>query len=197
MQDYPEYFLPLVYGIVGLVGLISCFFGYRLFKLVIILVMAIAGAVLLGGLAFTYGDSSIIWTVGGFTLGAVLGGILALSFYSLAVATLAALFVATSLLPWVQDFELWTQWTILGIACLIAALIATAISKIMIQLASAMLGALLLVHSFLFFRSGQSIHRLVEGTDDWVLHLNLDGGMALIALGVGLLGFLFQRWSTR
>lgn len=190
-------YVPLLYGGAGIVGLVSCFFGYKLFKGLVVALMALAGAALLAWLGFNIGDEPVLWSAGGFLLGAILGGVLALFFYSLAVGTIAALFVATSLMPWVQPYEPWLQWSVIGTACLVAALIATALTNIMIQLASAMLGALLLVHSALFFVTGQTVHRAAEGDDGWILYLDLDLKVAGVALAIGLLGFLVQHRAAK
>ena len=197
MPDVPEYYLPLLYGGLGVIGLISCFFGYRLFKILVIALLAVAGAAALAWLGFEYGDQPLLWSIGGLVIGAILGGVLALFFYSLAVATVGALFAATALMPWVQPYALWIQWSVLGVACLIAAMVATMVTNLMIQLASAMLGALLLVHSFLFFTTGEAIHQVKEVEDGWSLVLDLDPYVAAVALGIGLLGFLVQRRSAK
>ena len=197
MPEVPDIYIPLIYGAAGLVGLVSCFFGHKLFKGLIIALMAITGAATLAWLGFQIGDEPVLWSAGGFILGAILGGVLALFFYSLAVGTIAALFVATSLLPWVQPYEAWIQWSVIGVACLVAALVATGLTNLMIQLASAMLGALLLVHSALYFVSGETIHKASESDDGWILYLDLDLKVAGIALALGLLGFLVQRRSAK
>jgi hypothetical protein len=197
MPEVPELYIPLLYGGAGLVGLVSCFFGYKLFKGLIIALMALTGAAALAWLGFHYGEEPVLWSAGGFLLGAILGGVMALFFYSLAVGTIAALFVATSLLPWVQPYEAWIQWSVIGVGCLLAALVATALTNLMIQLASAMLGALLLVHSALFFVTGQTVHNAMEEEDGWILYFDLDLKIAGIALAIGLLGFLVQRRSGK
>ena len=197
MSDIPDYYQPLLYGAAGFVGFVSCFFGYKLFKGMVIAIMALVGAAVLAWVGFKFGDQPVLWSIGGLVLGAILGGALALSFYSLAVATIAALFVATSLLPWVQGYEVLVQCGIIGVACLVAALLATGLTNLMIQLASAMLGALLLVHSAMFFVFGQTVHRTVEEAGDWVLYLDMDLQTAGIALVLGLLGFLVQRKSVK
>lgn len=193
MQAIPDYYTPLLYGGAGVLGLISCFFGYKLVRIMVVAILAVAGAALLAWAGYHYGTQPVLWSVGGLLLGAILGGVLALFFYSLAVATLGALFVGTSLLPWVQGAELWIQWSVLGVACLLAALVATMITNLAIQLASAMLGALMLVHSVLYFVTGETVHRSIEGEEGWELVLKLDPYVAAIALGIGLLGFLVQR----
>ena len=192
MPQLPEYYEPLLYGGAGLLGLVSCFFGYRLFKALVVALIALAGAGGLAWLGYVYGDQPILWSIGGLIIGGVLGVILALFFYRLAVSTIAALFVATSLLPWVHPYDVWIQWTVIGVACLLVALIATSVTNLMIQLASAMLGGLLMVHSGLYFLTGQPIHRTAEGADGWILYLNLDLYTAGIALVLGLLGFFIS-----
>jgi hypothetical protein len=186
-----------MYGGAGLVGLVSCFFGYKLFKGLIIALMALTGAAALAWLGYHYGEEPVLWSAGGFLIGVILGGVMALFFYSLAVGTIAALFVATTLLPWVQPYEPWIQWSVIGVACLLAAFVAAGLTNLMIQLASAMLGALLLVHSALFFTTGQTVHQALESEDGWMLYLDLDLKIAVIALVVGLLGFLVQRRAAK
>jgi len=193
VQTPPELYLPIMYGGAGAVGLISCFFGYKLFKLIVTALLAVAGAASLAWMGYQFGAEPVLWSAGGLILGAILGAVLAIFFYSVAVGTIGALFVATSLIPWIQHYELWMQWTILGIACTIAALLAGVLTNLMIQLASAMLGALLIVHSAQFFLTGQTIHQTAEGEDGWILYLQMDPYVAGGALILGLVGFFVQR----
>ena len=197
MPDVPDLYIPLVYGGAAFVGFVCCFFGYKLFKGMIIAIMALLGAGLLAWAGFNYGEQPVLWSIGGLVMGAILGCMLALFFYSLAVATIAALFVATTLLPWVQHYDPLLQWIVVGGACLVAAMLATGLTNLMIQLASAMLGAVLLVHSALYFISGQTIHRAVEEEGGWILYFDLDLQTAGIAIAVGLLGFLIQRKAAK
>lgn len=197
MIESADLYIPLLYGGAGVLGLVSCFFGFRLFKVILIAILAVAGAAGLAWAGFHYGEQPIIWSAGGLFLGAILGGVLAIFFYSLSVATLGALFVATSLLPWLQPYELWIQWSVLGLACTVAALLAVMVTNLMIQLASAMLGALMVVHSVLYFTSGETIHEAIEGEDGWALYLDLDPKVAATALVLGLIGFLIQRRAVR
>lgn len=197
MPETPELYLPFLYGGAGLVGLISCFFGYRLFKLLVVALLAVAGAALLAWVGFTYGEEPVLWSIGGLVVGSLLGAVLALFFYSLAVSTVGALFVATTLMPWVQPYAVWVQWSVLGVACLLAAILANVLTNLMIQLASAMLGALLIVHSVLYFTTGQAVHQAIEGEAGWSLILDLDLKVAAVALGLGLLGFFSQRRGAR
>lgn len=192
-----DLYLPLLYGGAGLLGLISCFFGFRLFKIILVAIMAVAGAAALAYAGFHYGEEPVLWSAGGLLLGAVLGAVLAFFFYSLSVATIGALFVATSLLPWVQPYDVWIQWSVLAVTCGLAAILAITLTNLTIQLASAMLGALMMVHSFLYFTTGATVHQAVESEDGWMLVLDLDLRVAAVALALGLVGFFLQRRGNR
>jgi len=192
MGQNPEYAQPLVYGIAALIGLLSCFAGYRLFKLILIGLLAVAGAAGLAWVGFAYGEQPLVWSLGGLVLGAVLGAILAVFSYTIAVGLVASLFVSLSMLPWLQDFAVMNQVYIIGVASMAAALIAIFLTTIMIQVATAMLGGVLIVHSALYFATGQTVHRIVEKDGSWSLDLNLDHRVAGAALVIGLIGFLVQ-----
>jgi len=73
MAPIPEYYVPLLYGGAGLLGLISCFAGHKLFKLMVVAILAVAGAAGLAWLGFHYGEQPVLWSAGGLVLGAVLG----------------------------------------------------------------------------------------------------------------------------
>ncbi len=196
MGQNPDYAQPLVYGIAALIGLLSCFSGYRLFKLMVIGLLAVAGAAGLAWVGFAYGEQPLVWSLGGLVLGAVLGAILAVFSYTIAVGLVASLFVSLSLLPWLQDFDVMNQVYIIGVASLGASLVAIFLTTIMIQLATAMLGGFLIVHSALFFATGETIHRIVEEDGSWTLDLNFDHRVAGAALVIGLIGFLVQSRRT-
>lgn len=193
MDQLDPIYEPALYGVAGLVGLVSCLMGYRLFKALVILILALAGAAGMAWLGYTYSEQPLIWSVGGLFLGLVLGAVLALFFYRLAVSVIAAFFAATALLPWVQDYSVTVQWIAVGGASLVAAMLANAVTNLMIQLASAMVGAFLLVHSILYFTAGRTLHRAVEAEDGWTLDIMLDPMTACLILGLGLVGFLVQR----
>ena len=68
-----------------------------------------------------------------------------------------------------------------------------ALTNLMIQLATAMVGAWLLVHGVRYFLFDVTIHKVVEDSGEWILRLDLDPLVAVIILGIGLVGFLMQR----
>jgi len=184
---------PILYGLVGVLGLVSWFFGFRLFKIILVAIMAVAGAAGLAYLGFYWGEAPVLWSAGGLVLGAILGGVLAYFFYSLSVATLAALFVATTILPWLQPYGLGVQWGVLAVACTLAALVAVSLSNLTIQLGSAMIGALMLLHSGRYFLTGETVHHAIEEEGEWALYLDMDPLLAGAGIALGLIGFFLQR----
>jgi len=197
MEFLKEFSLPLIYGGAGVAGVACCFFGFRIFKLMVVLLLAATGAVMLGWFGLEYGSDPIIWSGAGLLLGAILGLVLAMLFYTLAVSTLGALLVATLLLPWLQPYALVTQWAVLGVACLLAALAANIVANFTIRLATSMLGAVLVVHSVAFFTHGTTIFHQAESEGDWRVILQLDTRMAAVALLLGLLGLLVQMRNAK
>jgi predicted metal-dependent HD superfamily phosphohydrolase len=79
----------------------------------------------------------------------------------------------------------------------LAAFVATMVTNLMIQLASAMIGASLIVLSALYFTTGETIHKAILEDDDWTLILDMDLYVAAAALGLGLIGFLVQRRGAK
>jgi len=197
MEGVSEIYEPLLYGGGAFLGLISCFFGFRIFKLMLVAILAVVGAGVLAYAGYTYGEEPVVWSVGGLLAGAILGGVLAMFFYSLAVGTMGALFAATTLLPYVQEMGPGAQAGIVGITALVAALVAMALTNLMIQLTTAMVGAWLLVHGVRYFLFGSTVHRIVEDSGEWILRLDLDPMIALLILGIGLAGFFVQRRANR
>ncbi len=196
MEVLDEFSLPIIYGGAGLAGLACCFFGFRIFRLMVVLLLGATGALTLAWFGLEYGSDPIIWSVAGLLLGAVLGLVLAMLFYTVAVSTLGALLAATLLLPWLQAYSLPTQWAVLGVACLVAALAANIVANFTIRVATAMLGAVLVVHSVAYFTQGTTVFHQAEAEGDWRVMLNLDTRMAAVALVLGVLGLLVQLRGT-
>ena len=193
MDSLNPIYEPALYGVSAFVGLVSCFMGHRLFKALVVVLVALAGAAGMAWLGYNFGNQPLLWSIGGLIGGLLLGAALALFFYRLAVSAIAALFVALAISPWVQDFAVPVQMLALGGACLVAALIANAVTNLMIQLASAMVGSFLLIHGLLYFITGETLHRTVEGENGTSLDILLDPMTACLVVGLGLVGYLVQR----
>lgn len=193
LETLGDVYMPLLYGVAALVGLVSCFYGYRLFKMFLVLVFAIAFAGLLAGIGYEMGGEQLIWTVSGFFVGAILGALLAMFFYAVAVAIAGALLVASLVGPWVQDMDWIYQALIVGGGCFIGALLAIKITTLTLQAISAFIGAFLLVYSVRFFvlaepflqRSAESNEMVVGFSSTWSI-----GAFVLGALG------MFVQWRA-
>lgn len=197
MENWQGMYEPLLYGGGLFLGILCAFFGYRLFKLMVIALLAVAGAGVLAYAGWEFGQQPVIWSIGGLLVGAIAGGILALFFYKIAVATVGAFFAATAVLPYVQGYALEMQWLAVALAGLVAGLLAIWLTTLMIQLGTAMLGAGLMVYGSRYFLTGETVHQLLENEEEWELELVLDPVVGSIVLGVGLLGFLWQRRGAK
>lgn len=197
MENWQEMYEPLLYGGGAVLGLLCALFGYRLFKLVLIALMAVAGAGALAYAGFAFGQQPVLWSIGGLLVGAIAGAVLALFFYKVAVATVGALFAATTVLPYVQGYGVELQWLAVGAAALVAGLLAIWLTTIMLQLGTAMLGSVLLVYGVRYFLYGETIHHVLEAEEEWELELMVDPVVGSIVLGIGLLGFLWQRRAEK
>lgn len=188
--------VPVVHALMIAIGLVGCFFGFKIFRLMLVVLVALAGAGLGSWIGFSFSADPLIWSAVGLGLGALLGAILAFFFYSVGVGILGALFVCTSLMPYIQDLAPLLQIAVLAICGLIAAYAAVAVTNIAIQLVTAMLGAFIAVQGILFFLQGRVSQDWVNETGAWDFSFNFDPIAGLSALVLGAVGFFFQNRSS-
>jgi hypothetical protein len=193
MESELSFYVPLIYGLMVFIGLIGCFFGFKLFRLMLVIVMAFSCGVLGGWLGFSLSMEPLIWSAVGLALGAVIGGVLAFFFYSVGVGILGALFVCASLMPYLQTLDPLLQAAVLLVCGLVAAYAAVSVTNLAIQLVTAMLGAFLAVQGVLFFLQGRVSESWIPGTTTWELDLIFTPLAGLAALVLGAVGFFFQR----
>lgn len=189
---------PIFHGVVIAIGLVSCFAGFRVFKLLITVIVMLAVGAGAGYLGFHYGSDPLVWSIGGAVVGAIVGGLLAYSFFSLAVGVAAALGIATSALPWLQQYPVAVQIVAIAASAAIAALLAVWLVNLTVQLATGLVGGILLVQGINFFITGEAIPQVEDAAiEGYYIHLDMNPTLAAIALGVGLLGFIVQRSSAK
>lgn len=196
MERELSLFVPVVHALMILIGLVGCFFGFKIFRLMLVVVVALACAGLGSCIGFSFSADPLIWSAVGLGLGALLGALLAFFFYSVGVGILGALFVCTSLMPYLQDLGPLLQIAVLAICGLIAAYAAVAVTNIAIQLVTAMLGAFIAVQGILFFLQGRVSQDWLNETGAWDFAFNFDPMAGLSALVLGAVGFFLQNRSS-
>jgi hypothetical protein len=189
--------LRMLYGALIPVGILSCFFGFKLFKLCISLLGAAAGGVAGIVLGYHLGVDPLPYAVGGLFVGVILGFLLGFFFFNTAVATLAAAAAANLTIPWLDRFGLYTQLIILFAACLVAALFAIQLSQFTIKIGTAFIGSFAIVYALWFFNGGPPFHTLVKNPSDWLAIGSMYPLPFVIAIFIGAIGLFTQlRAST-
>jgi hypothetical protein len=190
-------YIPILYGLGILIGLLSCFFGLKVFKLFLVFVFSFAGALLLSAAGYEFGDQPLLWSVAGFIAGGLIGALLSVFFFNLAIAVGGALLVTSLLLPWVETMEVGLQMALIAVGAAVGGLLAVFLTRLMIQLISAFLGAFLVVNGGRFFISGEPILVPVGELDELTVVMNLSQTAAIVAVVLGLVGFIYQRMAAK
>lgn len=144
-----------------LLGLIACFAGYRIFRFLIAVAGFVLGAVVLGGLAWTFfTDSSVVaWAAA--VLGGILGAVLLSVFYFLGIFALGAAFGALlgQILGPVLHLEPIVVSILLGILC---GFVALGAQRLLITISTAYVGSWLVVTGLAYFFAGLEPTRLLH-----------------------------------
>jgi Domain of unknown function (DUF4203) len=189
----------LIVSLVAIVlGLLNCFFGYRLFKILLgiygFVLGAIFGAVIAGGLA---SGNTIVMIVAALA-GGLLGAGLMVAFYFLGVFVVGA--VAGALLAGSIGTALGVDLPtfVVIIVAIIVGLVALALQKIVIVLATAFSGAWLVIDGGMALISGRAVFltRAVNAPNiERVTQLSLP--VLILWLALGIAGALVQFLSGR
>ncbi|MFP4541547.1 MAG: DUF4203 domain-containing protein, partial [Opitutales bacterium] len=152
-----------VYVAIIVTGLVNCFFGFRIFRyaLAVILALAGAGAAAWAGAQLELASDRMLWV--GIGLGALLGLILSFVFVKAAAAMAGVLLGYTLLLPNIGELSPLLQLVALAVACGIGALLGVLLANPTIKVATAFIGAFQVVYGSLFFIDGTQI--LILGED--------------------------------
>jgi len=194
--------LPVAYqlpaaGVLVAGGLLSCFLGYRLFKVV----LAIFGFII-GGLAASsvFGESTATWMVVAALVGGLGGALLLLAAYFVGVALVgAALGVATVHLIWTQ-IQGDPHPAVVILAAIAGALAATWLQRYVIILGTAFGGAWTVVIGAAALMGHPAALKAAAEGDVWVAYpMNPapgQGWVPWVFIGLGALGTLVQmKWT--
>ena len=172
-----------------LLGSIQCFFGYRLFKMVIGFVGFILGAVLAIAIINTFFPEKITVLVSG-VLGGIMGTVMVLMLYHVGIFVIGAILggIVGSFICALAGMSS-AMW-IIAVASIAAGLLALVVQKYMIIAATAYGGAWLLVTAFACFATGAKNIADIESI------LQASGNLLYIILPcwimIGMCGWMVQ-----
>ena len=179
-------------GLLIIWGLVDCFFGYRVFKVTVVLLGIVAGAVLGHQLCVDFfnitGDARWI----GFAIGAVVGGVLAFGLYLVGVFILG-FSIGFMFAPafWPEGSELMLLLIGAG-AGLVCGLIALFAQRLLISAGTAWSGAIRVVLGVAFFTEGLDWSFYAAYPQQVGVLLSERGWMLVVFLVLGAAGFLAQ-----
>ncbi|MCC5807163.1 MAG: DUF4203 domain-containing protein [Opitutales bacterium] len=193
----PEAFVPLVYVFLILWGLIDCFFGFRIFRLTLAILLAMIGSLVGAWLGFVIVEGSWALVLGGFVLGAVAGALFAMPLYRVAAAALGVVWAFAVVTPYLQGLPDWWFWLAVGVVCLLAAILAIYLATALIMLMTAYGGAVRVVYGVWFFLGGPHVLEFLHN-EDVSPEIPVGRIVPLVAvLVLGTVGFLAQAWAER
>lgn len=190
----------VIYGAFVVTGLATCFFGSKIFRYVLALLLTLAGA--LGGirlaLEFELEANMAMWVGAG--LGAVLGLLVSFFFVKAAAAAAGAMLAYVFVSPYVGTLSEWKNALVLGVSCLAGGIVGVFMARPTILVATAFVGAFLAVYGGLYFIDGTELLEVSENA--------VETGQILVArrwpfiwtvvLGaVGALAQLTRAWRQR
>lgn len=193
----PEAFIPLVYVFLIFWGLIDCFFGFRIFRLTLAILLAMVGSLAGAWLGFVIDEGSRTLLLGGFVLGAVAGALFAMPLYRVAAAALGVFWAFAVVTPYLQELSDWFYWVAIGVVCLVAAILAIYLATALIMLMTAYGGAVRVVYGIWYFLGGPHVLEFLHN-EEAVPEIPVGRIVPLVAvLVLGTFGFLAQAWAER
>lgn len=193
----PLEYVPYAYGVLILWGLIDCFFGYRVFRLTLIFMFAIALSALGAWAGHYFQPGNSLWITVGFGAGFILGGVFSIFFYKIAVSALGALLGLALVTPWISGMDEWVQLLSLGMAAAVCAWLALLVVELMVKIATAVTGSLRIVYGVWFFLGGPPVlERMYQGEAiEPQVSASTPALVAFLALAVA--GFAVQMRRSR
>jgi len=177
-----------------LFGLLYCFAGYRLFRFLLGLTGFILAGSAAAALAGWLSDGRLVYMAAGLVLGGVAGAAALYFMYYAGVfclGLLGAVVVAHNALA--GQPESWVPWALLG-AGVLGGLLALWLMRPVIVLATAAIGASLVVHGAVFLAGTAGLHEVLENPahEGEILSAMLIGWAALTLLGAVTQFLTFQ-----
>lgn len=194
----PETLNAIVAGAIS-VGTLYCFLGYRTLKIVIALLGFILAGSVAAALAAWISQGHTVATIAGGLAGGIAGAMALFFLYKAGVFLLGLLlgvFLGLNLLAGVEQG--WSTWVVLGVG-LAGGILGLLLERPIVTLATAALGAWMVVSGLAFFILGPPLLRIVEPP----LELTetegvLIAGWFILAIGGAIMQFVtHKRRSAR
>lgn len=189
-------FEPVFHGVMIGAGAIACFFGFRVFKLMVAVFAGFVGALAGAALGYHMGEDPLLWTLIFLFIGGFVGALMGFFFFSLAVAFAGSSLGVVIALPWIGHLEnpLWQLLAMLAAAMSLALLAVVAVNLV-IRLGTAYIGAFGIVYGAWYFWDGPALHDLLKDSDSIIPVLAANPVPAFVMLAVGTVGLIFQARS--
>ncbi len=176
-----------------LLGVIQCFFGYRVFKVILGILGFIAGGVGAGALGYALSESQVIGLVAGL-LGGAIGAALLVALYYVGVFLIGAILgagIASFLVNGAGASS--TELLILVVVAVVSGIVALVLQKFMIIVSTGFLGAWSVVSGITYYAIGGDLAALERMLRQGGTQLYM---MLLGALALGIAGIIVQYRSA-
>jgi hypothetical protein len=183
-----------------LFGLLCCFWGFRMFRIILGILGFVIGAMLVGQFVYSLTDGGMVLTVIAAIFGGIIGSALVVFVYFIGIflAGAAAAYLLVNMLA--SPIGFMQNTAVVVIVAIIGGIIALIFQKIIIIVSTAFIGAWCFV-SGLFFFFGSGIHPLEVTELSWILNNYYYPQflvMLIFFLLLGTAGCIFQfRLSAR
>lgn len=191
----PEATAPLLYVLMIFWGVIDCFFGFRVFKITIAIILAFVGSLVGAWLGYLIGSASWIPILAGFLIGGLGGALFAGIFFRTTAAVLGAFWAFTLVSPYLYDLAEWWFWLIAAVVCILAGILAIYVATFLIIVITAFSGAFRIVYGIWFFLGGPALLAFLYSSE-YKFEVFQEGFLPLfVALLLGAIGAALQLWS--
>jgi len=143
---------PLIYGFLILWGLVDCFYGYRVLRLTLLLLLVAFGAIIGASIAPLLGAGDLAGMIGGAVTGLVLG-----IFQNVALGFAGGVFGAMVLSPWIVGLPDLFQLLALIVVCTFTGVLTVWVTVVMASGVTALTGAFRVVFGTYYFLGGPDL----------------------------------------
>jgi hypothetical protein len=186
--------LAVFMGVSIVAGLVSCFYGYRFFKLMICITGALVGAGLCGALGYHL-DGQIAATIGAI-IGAIIGGVLLLVLYFISVFLLGMALAGGAAYAAMMSQGSEPNIPLILIAAIIGGAVALAIQKFIMILFTAFAGAASAVAGIYHFVGSEEPFYTATDPEKFKALLGEQYLLAGAMIALGLIGAIVQFTYT-